>query len=158
MSGIRIRRATLRDLDLLVHQRRRMFEDMGLEFSAEDWAIGDREYRRWVKRLMPKGEFVGWIAVTSKGEPAAGGAVWLQDRQPRPGLPAIKAPYLLSMYTERGYRGRGLASRIVKESIRWSKAQGYPYMTLHASKEGRRVYKRLRWKRTWEMGFSLKRK
>jgi GNAT superfamily N-acetyltransferase len=155
---IRIRRATLRDLDTLVRHRRRMFEDMGLQFSDEDWAMGDREYRRWVKRLMPRREFIGWIAVTSKGEPVAGGAVWLQERQPRPGLPPLKMPYLLSMFTERAYRGRGLASRIVKEAMRWTKVQGFPYMTLHASKEGRRVYKKLRFKRSWEMGIWFKRK
>jgi GNAT superfamily N-acetyltransferase len=155
---IRIRRATLRDLETLLRHRRRMFEDMGLHFSGEEWAIGDREYRRWVRRLMPRGEFTSWIAVTSDGEPAASGAVWLQERQPRPGMPPHKTPYLLSMYTEPAYRGRGLASRIVKESMRWAKARGFLYMTLHASKEGRRVYKKLRFKRSWEMGIWFQRK
>jgi len=158
VAAIRIRRATLRDLEVLVRHRRRMFEDMGRRHTAKDWEIGDREYRRWVKRLMSKGEFVGWIAVTPEGEPVAGGAVWLQERQPRPGHGPIKAPYLLSMYTERAFRGRGLASRIVRESMRWSKKQGFPYMTLHASTEGRRVYKKLRFTRSWEMGISFKRK
>jgi len=154
--GFRIRQATLRDLDLLVRHRRRMFEDMRQPFTEEEHAAGDREYRRWARRLMSKGEFVAWIAETAAGTPVAGGAVWLQERQPRPGMPAHKAPYLLSMYTEPKFRGRGLASRIVKEAARWSKRKGYASMTLHASKQGRRVYTRLRWERTWEMRFRLR--
>src|SRR6185295_12702134 len=63
MSGIRIRPATLRDLDVLVRQRRRMFEEMR-PYSEEEHAVGDREYRRWAKRLMANGDFVAWIAET----------------------------------------------------------------------------------------------
>ena len=158
MSGIRIRKATLQDLPVLIHHRRRMFEDMPRRYSAEEYAAHDREYRRWAKRLMSKGELVAWIAETAGGAAVAGGAVWLQERQPRPGKPAHKAPYLLSMYTEREFRGRGLASRIVKEAMRWSRKNGYTFMTLHASTQGRSVYKKLQWERTWEMQFILKKK
>ena len=155
MSAIRIRRATLRDLDALVLQRRRMFEELGRRFTPEQYARHDREYRGWVKRLYRKGDYVAWIAV-SAGAAVAGGAVWLQERQPRPGSAATKAPYLLSMYTEREFRGRGLATRIVKEAMRWAKRQGHAFMTLHASKQGRRVYTRLRWERTWEMHIRIR--
>jgi GNAT superfamily N-acetyltransferase len=155
MAGFRVRRAALEDLDVLVAQRRRMFEDMG-GFGAEEHAVGDREYRRWVRRLMPKGEFVAWI-VEAGGRAVAGGAVWLQERQPRPGRAAQKAPYLLSMFTEPPFRGRGLASMIVRTAARWAAREGYDFMTLHGSREGRRVYAKLGWKRTWEMRLSLKR-
>jgi GNAT superfamily N-acetyltransferase len=155
MSGIRIRQATLRDLDTLVRHRRRMFEEMQ-PFSEEEHAIGDREYRRWARRLMSRGELVAWVAETASGTPVAGGAVWLQERQPRPGKRAAKAPYLLSMYTEREFRGRGLASRIVREAMAWSRRNGYAFMTLHASAQGRSVYKKLQWERTWEMRVLLK--
>jgi GNAT superfamily N-acetyltransferase len=121
MSPLRIRRATFRDLDVLVHHRRRMFEDMPRPYTPDEHAVHDREYRRWAKRLMARGEFVAWIAETKEGAPVAGGAVWLQERQPRPGQRASKVPYLLSMYTEPEFRGRGLATRIVKEAMRWAK-------------------------------------
>ena len=123
--------------------------------SPEEHAVHDRDYRRWVKRLLPKGEFVAWIVETSGGAPAAGGAVWLQERQPRPGQRSARIPYLLSMYTEPEFRGRGLATWIVKEAMSWSKRQGHRSMTLHASKQGRGVYTRLRWERTWEMRVQL---
>jgi len=59
------------------------------------------------------------------------------------------------MYTEPKFRGRGLATRIVNEAMRWSKRNGHAVMTLHASKQGRSVYSRLRWERTWEMRVRL---
>jgi GNAT superfamily N-acetyltransferase len=154
MRGIRIRRATLRDLDILVMQRRQMFEEMS-PFTQTEHAVGDREYRRWVRRLLPRGSFVAWIGWSPSDAPVAGGAVWLVDRQPRPGRPAHQAPYLLSMYTDPAFRGRGIASRIVKEAMRWAKLHGYSYMTLHASRQGRRLYSKLKWKRTWEMAVKL---
>jgi len=155
MGAIRIREATLHDLDLLVRQRRGMFEAMQ-PFSPEEHEIGDREYRRWAKRLMSSGDFVGWIAETLAGRPVAGGAVWMREQQPRPGKAAFKIPYLLSMYTEPKFRGRGLATRIVREAMRWSRKNGHAVMTLHASKQGRGVYSRLRWERTWEMRIKLR--
>jgi GNAT superfamily N-acetyltransferase len=155
MSRLRIRRTTLRDLDVLVRQRRGMFESMQ-SFSPEEHAVGDREYRRWAKRLMSKRGFVGWIAETAAGRPVAGGAVWLREHLPRPGKAAQKIPYLISMYTEPEFRGRGLASRIVKEAMHWSQRNGHAVMTLHASKQGRRVYSRLHWERTWEMRVRLR--
>jgi len=156
MSPLLIRRATTRDLDVLVHHRRRMFEDMGRPYTPDEHAVHDREYRRWAKRLMSKGEFVAWIAGMNGGAPAASGAIWLQERQPRPGQTDCRVPYLLSMYTEPDFRGRGLATRIVKEAMRWAKREGHRFMTLHASKQGRGVYSRLHWERTWEMHVKLR--
>ncbi len=45
-DDIKVRRATLRDLDVLVHQRRAMWEDMGIDDRpALDEA--DQVYKRW---------------------------------------------------------------------------------------------------------------
>ena len=64
-------------------------------------------------------------------------------------------PLLLSVYTDPRFRRLGLASRCTKAAMDWCRAQGFPSMTLHASKKGRGVYQGLGWKRTWEMGVSL---
>jgi GNAT superfamily N-acetyltransferase len=60
------------------------------------------------------------------------------------------------MYTEHAHRGKGVATKIVKESIRWAKAKGFPRMTLHASEMGRSVYEKLGFHQTWEMKIDLK--
>lgn len=151
---ITIREATPKDIDVLVAQRHAMYDDFD-KYSNAEHRIGDTAYRKWALDLMKKKLFVGFIAF--HGEQAVGGGcIWLRENQPRPGFPARRLPYLLSMYTKPEYRGLGIASRVVKRAVRWSNEQGFALMSLHASKMGRPVYRRLGWERTWEMRKKLK--
>ena len=149
-SGIRVRRATLKDVDELVHQRRAMWEDLGVKGEAEH-DRADRIYHRWVRSRMKNERLSGWIAEKPDGTVAGGGCVWLQEVQPRPHRKGRLQPYLLSMYTEPEFRGRGVASKVVQAAIDWTRKQGFERLQLHASEMGRGVYTRLGFKRTWEM-------
>ncbi len=150
---IRIRLATVRDLPLLAQHRRGMYLDLGTT-NDKDLDAHDRVYQRWARVRMRRGEFAGFIAEVN-GKPVASGCVWLQDRQPKPGLKRVEVPYLLSMFTEHKFRGRGIATRIVKAAHAWCKERGYPRVSLHASKMGRGVYKKLGYERSWEMWTTL---
>ena len=155
LAEIKIRRARLADLETLVVQRRKMFEDI-LHRSSSQNRIADVKYRKWVVEMIKKRRFIGFLAVCVEGEPVAGGCVWIREMHPSPWSEGkLRAPYLMSMYTRPLYRGRGIASSIVKEAMIWSKKKGYRTMILHASKSGRPVYSRLGWKRTWEMRVDL---
>lgn len=154
MPSFRIRQATPKDLDILVHQRHMMFEDMKHRTAVEH-KVGDDSYRRWATAMMKRNQLHCFLVISDEGEVAAGGCVWLREEQPGPGRPARKIPYLMSMYTEPKLRRKGLATMIVNETMRWSKKNHYAEMTLHASKAGRKVYPRLGWKRTWEMMVDL---
>lgn len=145
-----LRRATLRDLDLLVRHRRRMWVDIGLGFTEAELDAADPVYRRWVRARLRSGVLVGWV-VEIGGRPVASGCVWVQSVQPRPRWPKGRQPYLLSMFTEPEFRGRGFARKIVRASIDWARREGYPRFTLHASDRGRPVYEALGFARTWEM-------
>lgn len=153
-KGTRIRYATVRDLDILVRQRRRMWEAIG-DHTEVELDAADREYRAWARRRLQTGRLVGFLAETTDGAIVAGGCVWLRENQPRPGRNDRVIPYLLSMYTEPEHRGHGLATRIVREAIRWSRSRGYARLVLHASDEGRGVYEHLGFTRTWEMRYRL---
>jgi GNAT superfamily N-acetyltransferase len=155
-SGIKVRRATLKDLPELVHQRRAMWEDLGVKGKAEH-DRADQIYGRWIRSRMKNERLVGWIAAKRDGTVAGGGCVWLQEVQPRPHRKGTLQPYLLSMYTEPEFRGKGVASKIVEAAIDWTRKQGYERLQLHASEMGRGVYKRLGFKRTWEMRFNINR-
>jgi ribosomal protein S18 acetylase RimI-like enzyme len=147
---IRIRRARRDDLPLLVAHRRRMWEAIrDHPTSALDAA--DRTYARWVRRMQAERRFIGWIASSTSGEVAGSGCLWLAEAQPRPLEPERWRPYILSMYTVPAYRGRGVASAVVRAAVRHARAAGYPRVTLHASVMGRSVYRSLGFERTWEM-------
>lgn len=149
-----VRKATLKDLPILVHQRRAMWRDMGVGTKSE-LDNADKTYARWARSKMKTGTLLGWIA-ESEGNVLGGGCVWLRPVQPMPGYDRMIQPYLLSMYTERGSRGLGVASTIVEKAADWCRSQRFPQLRLHASKMGREVYAKHRFERSWEMRRRIK--
>lgn len=149
-----IRPATVRDLPALRHHRDGMFRDMGWT-DEKELSKADGAYAKWARARFRSRKFLAWLAVAPDGRVAAGGAVWLRDQQPGP-LRKSPLPYLLSMYTEPEFRGKGLATKIVKAAMAWGRKRGYAKMLLHASKMGRGVYSKLGWERTWEMEVPLR--
>jgi GNAT superfamily N-acetyltransferase len=151
---VKIRRATLKDLDILVEHRHEMFEDNGHRKPSQH-VRADAAYRKWMIEKTRKKCFVGFLAVRDD-RVVGSGCVWLREMQPSPGSDRrLKLPYLMSMYTSPKYRGKGIATSIVKEAMAWSKRKGFVTMSLHASKFGRSVYRKIGWERTWEMRVSL---
>jgi len=131
-----------------------MFEDIKHR-TVREHRTGDTRYRKWASLNMRRGKLHCFLAVSSDGRVAAGGCVWLKPIQPAPGRTAGDEPYLLSMYTEPEFRKNGLASRIVREAMKWAKSKGYQRMRLHASPMGKKLYAELGWERTMEMAIDL---
>ncbi len=153
-SKLAVRRATLQDLDILVHQRHAMWADLGIKDKSMH-EKGDRAYRQWARTRLKGGKLLAWVVEDRDGRVAGGGCLWLQPVQPRPHRTAMFQPYLLSMYTEPGSRRRGVASLVVRAAIDWCRKNGYERLMLHASDMGREVYGRFGFKRTWEMRLDL---
>jgi GNAT superfamily N-acetyltransferase len=153
-TAVRIRVATLGDLPVLVHQRRQMFMSMG----ERDQALlerADRAYASWFREQARKGRIHALVAELRGGQVVAGGTVWLQERQPRPGFDGGPMPYLMSMYTEPEHRGQGIASAVLERTIAWCLEQGFGSMSLHASPDGRHLYQRRGFLRTQEFRLRL---
>lgn len=149
-----VRQAALKDLPILVHQRRAMWRDLGAREQGElDRA--DKVYARWARSGMKSGTLIGWVA-ENDGKVLGGGCVWLQPVQPRPGYNLMIQPYLLSMYTEPRSRGLGVASGVVKKALEWCRKNRFAQLRLHASKMGRKVYLKHGFERTWEMRRRIK--
>ena len=146
------RPASLSDLELLTEHRHRMWTAIGHRTESEIRAH-DRGYRRWLGPRLRSHEVVGIVAESPRELPLGSGLVWFRPDQPRPGFPRLVTPYILSMFTEPESRGRGIASGIVRRLVRACRDRGYPSVVLHASEEGRGVYARLGFERTWEMRF-----
>ncbi|HLM91203.1 MAG TPA: GNAT family N-acetyltransferase [Thermoplasmata archaeon] len=153
-QNVRFRRAALSDLDLLVEHRLAMWRDIGTrsEDSLRDHAP---VYRRWIRALLARGEVEAVIAEVP-GRPVGSGALWWMPAHPRPGLPDPVEPYLMSMYTDPEYRGAGLATDIVLALLDRARQRGAFRALLHASTQGRPVYKRLGFEPTTEMRLLLK--
>jgi len=131
-----------------------MFEDIRHR-SAREHKVGDESFSKWAQKKIKTGELTCYLA-QSGTRTAAGGCVWLREEQPGPGYTGGLIPYVMSMYTEPAFRRKGLASLLVKTMEREARREGHPWMTLHASTFGRKIYPKLGWKRGWEMYLDLK--
>ncbi len=148
------RKAVLKDLDLLVRQRRAMWMDLGVK-DASLHNRADRAYRRWAKPRLESGKLIGWLVEDEEGTNAGSGCLWLQPVQPSPRRTGELQPYLLSMYTDPRFRRQGVASMIVNQAIAWCRKHGHERLTLHASEVGAKVYEQFGFKRGREMRLDL---
>jgi len=144
------RRSTPGDLAVLVDHRHRMWIAIG-RHTEREVVEHDPRYRAWARTRLRSGELVGCIAESPSGSVVASGCIWFRPDQPRPILPSLVSPYILSMYTEPAWRGQGVATRIVRELLQLCKERGFPNVELHAAALARPVYGRLGFERTWEM-------
>ncbi|HKN07612.1 MAG TPA: GNAT family N-acetyltransferase [Thermoplasmata archaeon] len=162
MTGARTRTAarltyrptTSADIAVLVDHRHRMWAAIGRGTEAEILEHNPR-YRRWLRPRIRTGEVAGVLAEAPDGTAAGSGLVWFRPDQPRPRVSARTSPYILSMYTRPEWRGKGIASGIVRRLLAICRDGGYGYVILHASEKGRSVYRRLGFERTWEMRYFL---
>ena len=153
-SGLRLRPARISDLATLVRHRREMHAELN-DYSPKQLDAADPVYRRWIAARLRNRRAVAWIVEAGPGRPVGSGCVWLRDTQPRPTELAGLRPYLMSMYTVPGFRGRGVATMLASTAVTWSRSHGYARMTLHASKLGRGIYERLGFTASSEMRFDL---
>jgi GNAT superfamily N-acetyltransferase len=144
----RIRRATVQDADIIAWHRARMFQDTG-DVSDDGFEILRAKARLRLKEWLEGGDYIGWLATPAdKPETVVGDAgIQLQPILPRPRDASIigEGPQgtIVNVFTEPQWRRRGIASRLVKEIIAWSKNEGLDRLLLHASDDGRSVYERL---------------
>lgn len=118
----------------------------------------DGRYATWARPRLASGELVGCVAEAAGGRRVGSGLVWYQTDQPRPRVPGLVNPYILSMFVEPAWRGHGIATGIVKELLAEIRRAGYPNASLHASRFARRLYGRLGFERSWEMRVWLDRR
>jgi GNAT superfamily N-acetyltransferase len=149
--GFRVRKATLRDLDLLVRHRRAMWMELG-RFSRPALEASDSVYRRWLRQKMVKKRIVAFVAVDAGQVPVGSLTIWLHDIEPGPDQPRGVNPLLSTLYVERGSRRKGIGSALVRTATKWCRDSGYPYVTGIAAHTSRRILRRLGYLRLWEMG------
>ncbi|HMC62523.1 MAG TPA: GNAT family N-acetyltransferase, partial [Candidatus Solibacter sp.] len=111
----------------------------------------------FLRRALVDGTYRGWLAVAAGGRVVAGGGVAIV---PWPGSPADPAPrrgWIQNVYTEPGFRHRGIARRIMEAIVNWCRAEGFRAVSLHASPFGRPLYESMGFQPTNEMRLNLDR-
>ena len=163
MTGLSIRRATAADSSVLARHRAEMFRDMGqLSDDLHDALI--EAARAYFTAAIPDGRYVAWLAEAAGGpggrarEIVGGAGLQLRELLPRPeptGTRLVRGPQglILNVFTERAWRRRGVAGALMRELLRWCRANGIESLVLHASRDGRSLYEKLGFTPTNEMRF-----
>ena len=154
-KAITIRAATPDDLTAIVKHRRNMFrDDLGSGAAALD--AMERTSAPFIERGLREGWYHGWLAIAnSRAVAGAGVIVYAWPSNPKSPEQTQRA-YLLNVYTEPAFRGRGIARRLVRKAIAWARQNGFSTLWLHASKAGRPIYSSMGFLQTNEMKLDLR--
>jgi ribosomal protein S18 acetylase RimI-like enzyme len=143
-----IRPAAIEEAVIIGAQRRAMFVDMGYRDGLDAMV---EAFLPWVRAKMSAGEYLGWLAIAENGAIAAGAGLWLMDWPPHMIGGASRRGNILNVYTDPEYRRQGLARRLTETAIEWCRANAIATVILHASDQGRELYRSLGFEPTNEM-------
>jgi GNAT superfamily N-acetyltransferase len=153
--GGAIRPATVRDLEAILHHRRRMCEDMGHRDAAVlDAMVADG--RPLLRRWLEDGLYRGWLA-EREGAVVAGGGLIVSTWLPNAADPQDRRATILNVYTEPAHRRQGLARALMEVMLGWCRDEGFRAVTLDASEDGRALYESLGFRPTPQMRLDLSR-
>lgn len=143
------RLATEADAELISEQRYRMFVD---STQVNDVRLKEvtEKFVPWVRERLIDGRYVGWLTAED-GRVVAGAGVLFMDFPPHWMDPEPVRAYLLNVYVDPAFRGRGLAKELLEVAMNDARQRGIKVMSLHASEFGRPLYERNGFKSTNEM-------
>lgn len=142
------------DLKTICGHRRHMFAENSV--SEETLDLMDDSFAAWLAPRLADGSYFGFVAEVD-GVVVGGVGLRLIDWPPSPLHPTREMRgYILNVFVEQAYRGRGIARELMQRAEADFRARGVTYETLHASAMGRPVYEKLGWSATMELGKALR--
>jgi GNAT superfamily N-acetyltransferase len=144
-----IRRATLADLPLLLRYRRAMAEEID---PAGEPALTQMlaALEPYLRAAIAEGKWQSWIA-----EPGGCGSVEIVEWVPGRTDPAPRRAWIHSLYVEPSFRRRGLGRQLTQTILEWCRRQGFEWVYLHASRQGRPLYESIGFEPASEMRLKL---
>jgi GNAT superfamily N-acetyltransferase len=140
VDQINYRRATGADIPALV-QIRAVFLAEVSEADPNDPALRDA-IARYFSATIASEDFVTLLAVADDRVIATGGLVYHRHPPSQKNLSG-REPYVLNMYTLPEFRGRGIATKILRELAKIVRAGGGRRIRLHTYPKAAAVYARL---------------
>jgi GNAT superfamily N-acetyltransferase len=141
------------DLTLICRHREEMFREAGR--TEADLAAMAPPFRRWLEERLADGRYFGFISM-DRDRPVGGVGLMVIDWPPHPSHPLDdRRGYVLNLFVEPTYRGRGVARGLMEEAERVFAQRGLRYVILHATEMGQPLYEQSGWLRTSEMAKSL---
>ena len=139
---IKIRKAELTDIELLMKWRMRMLHEV-FDISDNDPAEElEQANRIYYQSALQAGRHIACFAC--QGEDIIGcGGICLQQEMPSPDNPSGRCGYLMNIYVRPKHRHQGHARDMVDWLMDQARAWGAEKIWLEASEEGRPLYETL---------------
>ena len=139
---VSVRRATPADIELVIRLRLEFLRETAGFFGREVTPDLEEATRAYVAEALPKNEFLAWLAETEGQVIGTSGLVFFR-RAPTPGSLAGLDAYVLNMYTVPSWRGRGVATALLRETLDSMKTTPARRVLLRATDAGRPLYEKL---------------
>ena len=136
-----LRLATLDDIQKLVELRIKFLKEVRIDSPTD----GLDEYREvmsnYLKKEMPSGNFIAWLAITNNEIIATSGLITIQ-RQPQLWNMSGQEVYIMNMYTKPEWRRKGIGTAILEKLIDEARNRGVEAIKLHATPMGKALYEK----------------
>jgi GNAT superfamily N-acetyltransferase len=158
---VHVRRAELKDIPVIARHRAGMFTDMGILPAAERDALIALT-KDYLRTALPAEEYLGWMAAPDDAPETVIGGAGVQRRRVLPfpsgngaasRIATGRQAIVLNVYTEPGWRRRGVARTLMQTVLAWAREAGVESLVLHASDQGRALYEQLGFAATNEMRY-----
>jgi len=136
------RRAGVKDVETLVECRVRFLNELCDHPDDENAESLKKTLREYFSKAIPSGEFIAWLAEYEGKVVGTGGMVVWELPARYGGLESGKAGYVLNMYTVPEARRKGVCTRLLNELLEEARSMGLKYLHLHASEDGKSIYKK----------------
>ncbi|MDL2343332.1 GNAT family N-acetyltransferase [Deinococcus sp. MIMF12] len=100
-------------------------------------------YAAWVADALERGVYLGFLAVGAAGEVVAGAGLTLLEWGPTRGDPQPWRGRIVNVWTEPGFRRRGLAREGVTRCLEAARERGVTRLSLGTTDAGRALYREL---------------
>jgi GNAT superfamily N-acetyltransferase len=140
-KAYKIRRSTTADIPILAELRLEFLRETAAFFGHEVSPELEKATREYIATAVPSGDFMAWLAEADGEVIGTSGLVFFK-RPPTPGSLAGLDAYILNMYTVPTWRGRGMATALLKETLEYVKTTPARRALLRATDAGRPLYEK----------------
>jgi GNAT superfamily N-acetyltransferase len=141
VTSYNIRQANLDDLEALVQLRLSLLREAGNLQSDTPTAALVEAIRQYLTKTLPTGQFVAWVAQVNSEIIGTSGMVMFEKPPVYGNLLGLDA-YIMNIYTVPNWRGKGVATALLREIISYVKMTDARRIWLDATEDGKRLYEK----------------
>jgi GNAT superfamily N-acetyltransferase len=131
----------LDDLEALVQLRLSLLREAGNLQSDTPTAALVEAIRQYLTKTLPTGQFVAWVAQVNSEIIGTSGMVMFEKPPVYGNLLGLDA-YIMNIYTVPNWRGKGVATALLREIISYVKMTDARRIWLDATEDGKRLYEK----------------